>query len=80
MPIHSVQETICRVLKALVEHPDEVQVRPIEGENTIVFEVQVNPEDAGKVIGRKGRTINSIRTIIRAVSSLGNKKVMMELV
>ena len=80
MPVDSVQEMICRVLKALVEHPDEVQVRPIEGENTIVFEVQVNSEDAGKVIGRKGRTINSLRTIIRAVSSLGNKKVMMELV
>ncbi|MFZ2957341.1 MAG: KH domain-containing protein [Candidatus Ozemobacteraceae bacterium] len=71
---------ITTVVKALVEHPDEVVVKPIEGDGTIVFEVQVNPEDAGKVIGKKGRTINALRTVIRANASLGTKKVMMELV
>ncbi|MBF0499955.1 MAG: KH domain-containing protein [Candidatus Riflebacteria bacterium] len=71
---------ISTVVKAIVEHPDEVMVKPIEGEGTIVFEVQVNPDDAGKVIGKKGRTINALRTVIRANTALGNKKVMMELV
>ncbi|MBF0545835.1 MAG: KH domain-containing protein [Candidatus Riflebacteria bacterium] len=71
---------ITTTVKALVEHPDEVVVKPIEGEGTVVFEVQVHPEDAGKVIGKKGRTINALRTIIRASTGLGNKKVMMELV
>ena len=43
------QNTLEKLVKALVEHPEEVVVTPIEGEGTIVFEVQVNPEDAGKI-------------------------------
>ena len=74
------QEMVTGLIRALVEHADEVRVKPIEGDNTVVFEVQVHPEDAGKVIGKKGRTINALRTLIRASSFLGNKKVMMELV
>lgn len=76
----TVQEMITTVVKALVEHPEEVVVKPIEGDGTIVFEVQVNPDDAGKVIGKKGRTINALRTVVRSTTLLGSKKVMMELV
>jgi len=75
-----VQELIHVLVCALVEHPDEVHVRPIEGDGTVVYEVQVHPEDNGKVIGKKGRTINSLRTILRAASLPGEKRVMMELV
>lgn len=78
--IKPVQETLEKLIKALVEFPDEVVVKPIEGESTIVFEVQVNQEDTGKVIGKKGRTINSLRTIIRSSANTGTKKVIMELV
>ena len=74
------QNTLERLVKALVEHPDEVVVTPIEGEGTIVFEVQVNPDDAGKIIGKKGTTINALRTIIRSSANTGTKKVIMELV
>ncbi|MBP5467708.1 MAG: KH domain-containing protein [Candidatus Riflebacteria bacterium] len=74
------QNTLEQLVKALVEHPDEVVVTPIEGEGTIVFEVQVNPEDAGKIIGKKGKTINALRTIIRSSANTGTKKVIMELV
>ena len=45
------QNMLERLVKALVEHPDEVSITPIEGDGTVVFEVQVNPEDAGKIIG-----------------------------
>ena len=74
------QNTLEKLVKALVEHPEEVVVTPIEGEGTIVFEVQVNPEDAGKIIGKKGKTINALRTIIRSSANTGTKKVIMELV
>ncbi len=74
------QKTLERLVKALVEYPDEVIVSPIEGNGTIVFEVQVNPEDSGKVIGKKGRTINALRTIIKSSATTGTKKVIMELV
>lgn len=69
-----------RLVKALVENPDEVVVTPIEGDGTIVFEVQVNPDDSGKIIGKKGRTINALRTIIKSSATTGTKKVIMELV
>ncbi|MBU1106111.1 MAG: KH domain-containing protein [Candidatus Riflebacteria bacterium] len=76
----TVQSTLEKLLKALVEFPEEVVVTPIEGDGTVVFEVQVNPEDSGKVIGKKGRTINALRTIIRSSADTGTKKVIMELV
>ena len=74
------QNMLERLVKALVEHPDEVSITPIEGDGTVVFEVQVNPVDAGKIIGKKGRTINALRTIIRSSANTGTKKVIMELV
>lgn len=74
------QTMLDQLIKALVEHPDEVVITPIEGDGTIVFEVQVNPEDAGKIIGKKGKTINALRTIIRSSANTGTKKVIMELV
>jgi predicted RNA-binding protein YlqC (UPF0109 family) len=78
--IGKAQEMLEKLVKALVEHPDDVIVKPIEGDSTIVFEVQVHPDDTGKVIGKKGRTINALRTIIRSSANTGTKKVIMELV
>ena len=75
-----VQGMLEKLVKALVEHPEEVVVTPIEGDSTVVFEVQVHEEDTGKVIGKKGRTINALRTIIRSSATTGAKKVIMELV
>lgn len=74
------QEMIVKLIKMLVDHPDEVSIKHIEGESTVVYEVQVHPEDAGKVIGKKGKTINALRTIVRAATVSGKKKIMMELV
>ena len=74
------QTMLEHLLKVLVEHPDEVIVTPIEGEGTVVFEVQVNPEDSGKIIGKKGRTINALRTILKSSAETGTKKLIMELV
>ncbi len=75
-----VQGMLEKLVKALVEHPDEVVVTPIEGDSTVVFEVQVHADDTGKIIGKKGRTINALRTIIRSSATTGAKKVIMELV
>lgn len=78
--IEITQKMVEGLVKALVENPDEVVIKPIEGDSTIVLEVQVNQQDTGKVIGKKGRTINALRTIVRAATSHHEKKVMMELV
>ena len=78
--VKPLQEMLEKLVQALVEKPEEVVVTPIEGDSTVVFEVQVHPEDAGKVIGKKGRTINALRTIIRSSANTGSKKVIMELI
>ena len=54
------------IAKALVDNPDQVQVRAIEGEYLTVFELRVHTSDLGKVIGRQGRTAQAIRTILNA--------------
>jgi predicted RNA-binding protein YlqC (UPF0109 family) len=62
-----VKELVEAIAKALVDIPDQVQVRAIEGEQVTVFELRVAPSDLGKVIGRQGRTAEAIRTILSAV-------------
>ena len=60
------KELIEAIAKALVDNPDQVQVRPVEGEQVTVLELRVHPSDLGKVIGKQGRTARSIRTILGA--------------
>ena len=58
------------IAKALVDIPEEVSVRLVEGEQVTVLELKVAPSDLGKVIGKQGRTARSIRTILGAASIL----------
>ena len=60
------KELIEDIAKALVDIPDEVSVRSIEGTQLTVLELKVAPSDLGKVIGKQGRTALSIRTILGA--------------
>src|ERR1043166_7963568 len=62
----AMKELIEQIAKALVDNPEQVSVRLIEGEQTTVFELRVAQSDLGKVIGKQGRTASSIRTIISA--------------
>jgi predicted RNA-binding protein YlqC (UPF0109 family) len=60
------KELVESIVKALVDCPDEVMVREIEGDYVTVFELKVAGSDLGKVIGRQGRTAKSIRQILGA--------------
>ncbi len=73
------QELVEYIAKALVDHPDKVEVREIEGEKTTVIELKVAPEDLGKVIGRQGRTARAIRTLLAAVARKENKRAVLEI-
>lgn len=66
------------IVKALVDYPDEVNVREVSGESSIVLELTVAEEDAGRVIGRSGRVINSIRTIVQSLAAKDGKRVTLE--
>jgi uncharacterized protein len=74
------KELIEQIAKALVDNPEEVTVRPIEGEQTTVLELRVAQSDLGKVIGKQGRTAKSIRTILNAAASRTNRKVVLEII
>ncbi len=68
------------IVKSVVDFPESVSVTQIDGESTIVFELRVRKEDFGKVIGKKGRTINAIRTLVNATAAKTNMRAMLELV
>jgi predicted RNA-binding protein YlqC (UPF0109 family) len=73
------KELIEAIAKALVDNPDQVQVRAVEGERITVFELRVHPSDLGKVIGRKGRTAESIRCILGAAGVKLRKRITLEI-
>ena len=67
--------------RALVDNPDEVTVEGFdEDDGTIVLELRVADGDVGKVIGRGGRTVSSLRTVMRAVASRQDERVLVDVV
>lgn len=72
------KDLVTYIVKALVDYPDEVNVREVAGESSIVLELTVAEEDAGRVIGRSGRVINSIRTIVQSLAAKDGKRVSLE--
>jgi predicted RNA-binding protein YlqC (UPF0109 family) len=67
------------IAKALVDIPEEVVVRAVEGEQVTVLELKVAPSDLGKVIGKQGRTARSIRTILGAAGMKLNRRFTLEI-
>ena len=74
------KDLITEIVKALVDKPDHVLVTEIEGDHTNVLELSVAKSDMGKVIGRKGRTVQAIRTILSAASAKNRKRCILEIV
>jgi len=74
-----VKELLEMIAKALVDNPDRVQVRAVEGEEAIVLELRVHPSDLGKVIGRQGRMAESMRIILAAVGMKLRRRVTVEI-
>ncbi len=67
------------IAKALVDSPDEVVVRELQGEQITVLELRVAPGDLGKVIGKQGRTARCIRTLLGAASMKLNRRFTLEI-
>lgn len=67
------------VSKALVDIPEMVNVREVEGEQTTVIELKVDKSDLGKVIGKQGRTARALRTILNAASTKLRKRSVLEI-
>jgi hypothetical protein len=76
----SIKDMVEYIAKSLADRPDEVQVSESMGESVIMVELNVASEDMGRMIGRKGRTINAIRSVARVLGGKMNKKVSIEIV
>jgi predicted RNA-binding protein YlqC (UPF0109 family) len=73
------QQLVEFMVKSLVDHPDEVQVVVNESSHSVVYEVHVNEEDIGKVIGRGGRIAEAMRTIVRSVPTTDGRRHTVEI-
>jgi predicted RNA-binding protein YlqC (UPF0109 family) len=74
------KDLISYIAQALVDHPEQVSVAEVEGNQTSVLELKVAKEDLGKVIGKQGRTARAMRTILSAASAKINKRTVLEIV
>ncbi len=74
------KELVEILAKALVDHPEEVEVKRVEGEKSVILELKVSPEDMGKVIGKQGRIARAIRTVVKAAAAKEGKRVVVEII
>ena len=74
------KELIELIIKGIVDNPDKIEINEIIGERSSIFEIRVDSDDVGKVIGRQGRNIKSIRTIVNAAAQKNDKWVIIEIV
>ncbi len=75
-----VRELVEAIVKALVDKPDEVVITEVEGNHTCVIELEVAPEDVGKVIGKRGVHADAIRRIMHAAGGKKKKRYVLEII
>jgi len=76
----SMKDLVEYVAKAIVDEPEQVHVSEIEGENSVILELRVGPEDMGRVIGKGGRTANAMRRLVRVLAAKQDKRANLEIV
>ena len=74
------EELVRFIARSLVDHPDAVEVKTVEGAESIILELRVAPEDMGKVIGKQGRIAKSIRAVVKAATARSEKPVFVEII
>lgn len=74
------KELLETLAKALVDDPDNVEVTVVEGEQAQILQLKVAPDDIGKVIGKQGRIVNALRTIVKASSVKEGTKATIEII
>ena len=74
------KDLLIQIVKVLVDNPEQVQVNEIESTQTVVLELRVVKSDMGKIIGKQGKTVNAIRTLLNAASGKAGKRHVLEIV
>jgi predicted RNA-binding protein YlqC (UPF0109 family) len=68
------------IVKALVDAPNEVKITEIDGEKTIIYELRCNAKDIGKIIGKSGKTVGAMRTLLNSIAARQGRKALLEVV
>lgn len=68
------------IAKALVDNPESVEVKEVEGSQSVIIELKVAEEDMGKIIGKQGRIAKAIRTVVKAAAIKDDKRVVVEII
>jgi len=74
------KQLIEEMVKTLVDHPEQVFIQEVAGQQSIVYEIKVDPSDIGKVIGKQGKTANAIRALIRAAAAKNGKNAVINII
>lgn len=74
------KELLEYIARELVDHPDEVRITEVDGERTAVYELRCHPDDIGKVIGKSGKTVGAMRTLLSTLAAKSGRKALLEVV
>lgn len=74
------KEFVAYIVKNLVDHPEKVRIKEVGGTQTLIIELAVEKGDIGKIIGKQGKTINAIRTLLMSVASRNGIRVSLEII
>ncbi len=73
------KELVKLIACSIVDHPEEVEVTETEGDCTVILELKAAKEDTGKIIGKSGRTVSAIRTILSGIGGKNKKRYVLEI-
>jgi predicted RNA-binding protein YlqC (UPF0109 family) len=74
------KSVLLHILRALVDFPEALEVSEIDGEETLFVELRCAPEDVGTLIGKNGKTISAIRTLLNAIMQREDRQVVVEVI
>jgi predicted RNA-binding protein YlqC (UPF0109 family) len=77
--VEALEELVAWVARRLVDQPDEVSVERFERDGAVLLRLRVAPDDVGKVIGRQGRIIRALRTVVRASGTKAGERRLLEI-
>lgn len=73
------KDLVEQIVKSLVDYPEDISIKVVEGEKSTILELKVRSEDIGKIIGKKGRIAKAVRTIVSAVAVKNGRRVILEI-
>ena len=74
------KEILEAIVKSLVDAPNEVMITEINGDKTIIYELRCSAKDVGKIIGKSGKTVGAMRTLLNSIAARQGRKAMLEVV